>query len=324
MRQMVFFNVAWMKSYEGLRRDSMRGGGAFVAAHRYGIEMFNFRRSGHRMYGAVQPSKESSINLSRLGASYDAESIKDTTVVWVARSPSGGVYIVGWYKNATVYQDYQEYPRIANRRFKGKMYGYYATAHVKDCKLLRLDQRTFLVPRGRGWMGQSNVWYCDKPVNFHFKEKVWRYVTENDHPQARRARTSNSKGYRQIDSLHRSKIEVAAVKAVWDHFEQLGYDLDDVQKRNLGYDLLARNGRKEVKIEVKGLEGLGRIVELTPNEYSAMKKFANDYRLCAVTHALSKSPNVLVFSFTPDTRRWENDNNVELNIRELTGARLSW
>jgi hypothetical protein len=178
MKPMIFLNVAWMKRYQGLAGDSMTGGGAHIQEHGEGCEMFNFKPYEGYMYGFVRV--KGSINIERLGASPLDNSIDGVLVIWVARSPSDGTVIVGWYENAMVYRDCQPPPEGSGRERKGRReWGYRVIAKAEDCRLLPANERAFGIPRGgKGSMGQANVWYADQPEKAPFKRKVWEYVTQ--------------------------------------------------------------------------------------------------------------------------------------------------
>lgn len=49
--------------------------------------------------------------------------------------------------------------------------GYYAVADVKNIRLLSIDERNIFpkVPRGKGGMGQSNIWYADSGKGIDYK-----------------------------------------------------------------------------------------------------------------------------------------------------------
>src|SRR5947209_20365259 len=110
--RMVFLRVGWMAHYEGISGgDTITSGGAYVAEHGLGHEICNFRRFRGAMYGYVQPKRsgesyeEARMKITRLGASADDASVSGVLAVWVATSPTGGAFVVGWYNNATVYRD---------------------------------------------------------------------------------------------------------------------------------------------------------------------------------------------------------------------------
>lgn len=88
MKNMIFFNTGWMKSYNGIKSgiDKIEGGGSWVDEHGYGHEMYNFREINGKMYGFVQPNGRN--NLERLGVRENSNSISDILVVWMAKQPS--------------------------------------------------------------------------------------------------------------------------------------------------------------------------------------------------------------------------------------------
>ncbi len=95
----------------------------------------------------------------------------------------------------------------------------------------------------------------------------------------------------------------------------------DVSRENKGWDIEGREAGKRVLVEVKGLSGPAISVELTPNEYKAMKRETKRYRLFVVTDALT-TPKAHTFRY--DTRRtqWACGKNA-LSLEERTGARAS-
>jgi hypothetical protein len=174
MQKMIFLNVGWMKDYKGLENDKITSGGAYVQEHGYGHEIFNFLPYNGYMYGYVQPNGK--IRIDRLGASKQDESVDDVLAVWVSRSPMGGTFIVGWYKNATVYRNLQSAPENSNRKYKEEELGYFIKAKKENCTLLSMDKRVFKIPRGEGGMGQSNIWFADKPEHISFKQDVLDFI----------------------------------------------------------------------------------------------------------------------------------------------------
>ena len=143
---------------------------------------------------------------------------------------------------------------------------------------------------------------------------VWHWITnghrghgyeEDDIPQywmdgvlrRHRARTARSGIRRQLNPDKRHKIEQTAIRVTTKHYKKLGYEIDSVERDNVGWDLNATVNGQILRLEVKGLSQ-GRVsVELTPNEYRAMKRFRNSYNICAVTKALTGRPLLKIFSF---------------------------
>ena len=97
----------------------------------------------------------------------------------MARSDNLGSVIIGWYKDATVFRDLQKPPDNSNRRYKGEEVEYYVKAKEENCLLLPVDERTFEIPRGRGWMGQANTWYADQEDKGTFKSKVVNFIEKH-------------------------------------------------------------------------------------------------------------------------------------------------
>ena len=185
MDRIIFFNTGWMKNYQGLEDDSITDGGSFVQEYNNGetdnyppCEIRNFQPYEGYMYGFVRV--RGSINIEKFGASRRDNSIDGVLVVWVAKSSSDGTVIIGWFKNATVYRDCQLPPEGSGRKREGRReWGHRVVAKEEDCRLLPVERRNLSVPRGRkGAMGQSNVWYADKPENSTFRQRVREFIAQ--------------------------------------------------------------------------------------------------------------------------------------------------
>jgi hypothetical protein len=277
------------------------------------------------MLGYVQPPSRNKewengrINLERLGASPGATSLSGVLVVWVATAPSGGAYVVGWYKNATVHAGWQASPKGADRRFGDAECGYFVEARAKDAVLLPPDERVCPIPQsGKGQFGQSNTWYADDPVSGPvIRATVLDFIHEHQSPKRQPRRGGLP---RQPDVLARQAVERIAVQAVTDHFELLGYTVESVEAENCGWDLTATLARRKLRLEVKGVSSKAVAVELTHNEYGAMRRHEATFRLCVVTDALKK-PKLEVFAYSTDSGHWESDSRRVLRVTEVTSAR---
>ncbi|MCC3158655.1 DUF3883 domain-containing protein [Hymenobacter sp. 15J16-1T3B] len=322
MHGIIFFNTGWMNRYAGPDNDTIQGGGRFVEENESGGEMYNFKPHRNTMYGYVQPVRGNTINITRLGAATDDDTISDVTVVWTARHPvNGGTYVVGWYTSATVHREYQEldFTRSSTWNWNGREVGYHATASQKTVRLLTPDARTLLVPRGKGGMGQSNVWYADD--NPQFVKQVLNYIQHYNSTGLPPTPTKRTKAARQLDVLKRVVVEQKAVEMVRDHYTSLGYTVDSVEKDNVGWDLEAVSGKSLLKLEVKGLSGPDVVVELTRNEYKNLKADPGRYRLCVVTKALT-APQLHVFTYLQETDQWVDADGFELAFEEIVSARV--
>ena len=315
MKKILFFNTAWMDRYQGNADDKMQGGGKHIEKYGWGGEMFNFKPSKGKMFGYVQVGGK--INLNRLGAKTSDDKIKGVTIIWVAKEPfSGGNYIVGWYENATVYRNVQEPNQNSNRNWNEHDLGYFVKANKSDTTLLSRDERTVQVPRGKGAMGQRNIWYAEN--NQEYVQKVLKYLKTGVFPSSE---NENRGSARQNDPLKRMEVETKAVKFVTKHYKKLGYEIDSVEKDNVGWDLNATNGRIKLKLEVKGLSGKDIATELTPNEYRHLNLDKGNYRVCVVVETLT-SPKLMVFSYSIDNDEWTSENGRILKFEEKISARI--
>jgi hypothetical protein len=184
-----------------------------------------------------------------------------------------------------------------------------------------VDNRVFPVPRGKGGIGQARIWYADGPEQQAFVRKVRLYVETRKLPAPiTRPKTGHGRGW-QIDIERRQLVEQAAVRAVRNHFETLGYALKSVERDNCGWDLEAAFGSTTLRLEVKGTSGDQVSCEVTPNEYRPISEKMPNYRLCIVCGALGGSPVPKIFSWSREQQAWCFQGE-RLSITELTGARL--
>jgi len=275
------------------------------------------------MYGYVQP-KNSYINIDRLGASKKDDSVDNILVVWVSKSPSGGSFITGWYKDATVFRNPQKPLKNSIRKFNGEDIDFFTVADEVNCRLLSIDERVFKIPRGRGGMGRSNVWFADLEENRNVRHTIWDYINNNNNKILKNNITKSKKGKPwQPDPLKRQQVEKNAINTVTDHYNEWGYVVDSVENDNVGWDLEATINDITLKLEVKGLSQENILFELTPNEYKKMNENINNYRICVVTRALSENPLLKIFLYSPENDTWEDDIGNKLQINEKISAIMS-
>lgn len=310
--KILFANIGWMINYNGQNQaDQILGGGSYSDADKH--EAFNFQDLNGKCYGYVQ-AKNDAINLSRIDSSVEEwmQKIEDVLVIWFATNPVvGGSCVVGWYKHATVFREYQESNATQRNR-----YGYYVLANYTDCTLLPVDDRVKQIPRQvKSYPGRSNIWYADSNDVKVFISEIVSYVNSYK---------SRLKKHRKplptISSDARVKVERAAIKAVWNLYEQRGYKIKDVQSKNYGWDLEATNGRHKLYLEVKGQGNHDPYIRISRNEYEQMINYKYIYRLCVVMDSLNEAD---IYVFLPqDDGKWvcEDDDSIELNINEQVAA----
>lgn len=174
----LFCNVGWMKHYEGIDGDSIERGGSYNKDS-IGHEVCNFSNINGKVYGYVQPTGQ--IKIERLGAGKSEEFAEGVTVIWTAGPDTGGTVVVGWYKNARVYRESQTMKNPTPLQKKNGLNSYWISALASDVVLLPTENRHFMIPRAvKGGIGQSNVWYADKPESAEIVARVLRLVESED------------------------------------------------------------------------------------------------------------------------------------------------
>ncbi|HNG28044.1 MAG TPA: DUF3883 domain-containing protein [Chitinophagales bacterium] len=321
MKKIIFFNTGWMREYKGIKEDDViQGGGEHIQSEGWGGEIFNFLEHEGKLYGYVEAG--GNVHIERIGAKKTDAKIDDVLVVWTARRPGcGGTFVIGWYKNATVYRERRKTPVSSNRIYRNHHIDYVAVADVNNCTLLEMDERIIKVPRGKGGMGHKNIWYAEE--NPQFINLVVNYVLNNVAPV--NVEKEKSKGTaRQPNVEKRAEVEKAAVKVVAEHYERKNYVVESVENENTGWDLVAKYNDTILLLEVKGMSGTEIATELTPNEYKKMnlEKYKYSYRLCIVTSALS-TPRLSIFSYSTESGYWENEKGQRMNFEEVIKARIS-
>lgn len=325
----LFVNIGWMKRYKGIAADDeISGGFGYFHKHKFGHETWNFAPLGGRVYGYVPRSQR--INLKNLGADANADEVSGVTVVWVARHPSTyAIKIVGWYLNATVRSD-----QWTLKREGGHVVDYQIEAPANQARLLDEDERLFDIPTaqrgGKGYLGQSPVWYGGSDV---FRSKALNYIL-NGGALLPTAKTMRRPPPKNLDPEARKRVELAAVAHATRYYESKAggkRQVRSVEKDCCGWDLTVTAPNGEIlKVEVKGLTGRECIAELTPNEYKMMQsaEHRDEYVVYIVTEAdtLRARSHVFRFQREPSTAKrpvWSSSDGKRLCIKPMTAAHLS-
>lgn len=179
-----------------------------VSKNEIGYEIYNYLSYKGSYFGYVETGtsntgqeQHKSIHLEKIRGDRKANSARDVLVVWVATRPSGGQYILGWYKNATVYRFVQTVPEEAMIQRNLKSHHLY-NIYSKDVFLLRKDERKFQIHS----MGQSNIWYGEESVN----QEVINYIQQCEREYGQRlekmeANLAHSEG-RERESLVKVRL----------------------------------------------------------------------------------------------------------------------
>lgn len=332
--RIVFFNIGWMQYYKGQAHDQIIGGGSYVKENGTGGEIYNFLPIDQHVYGYVQPTGK--INLARIDSSTTSgkDVLENVLIVFTAKAPEGGVYVVGWHKNSTLYSQIYEDSFYCDEDINGEIinatengeglfereHWYISRTQKENAVLLNVDERVLRVPVGKEGMGQSNVWFADKGRGLEFREKVNKFITEyEDDLQTVQKRRTAKRG----DADYNKRIELAAIDYMTTYYEKHGYVVESKEKDNVGWDLEARKDHRLLRIEVKGKAGQDIDVLLSQNEYAKMQQHKDKgYRLAVVTDALH-DPTEYIFYYSEEKTGWVEmfDSDLRLNIKEIVEAR---
>jgi len=301
-KPLIVFRVGWMDDYSGI--DEIVGGGSHIEENGEGGEMWNFREEAGRYYGYVMSRNSAGVDLNRVSDGYEWEKgdeLDDVDIVFISTRKEGGQVVIGWYLNATVF--HKEYRQRRGIKSAGDWNNIYYLSEVNSgsAKLLPELERSFPIPKGKGFPGTSNVWYGDDkaPMVLAFKDELRGYISKFRSDDEQRGRSHRGKPNKELILA----IETAAVTLTWNHYKSLGYAVVSVEKDNVGWDLEASKDGKTLLVEVKGHKGNVIQFELTPNEYSQMQNHQDDYRVCVVRNALSE-PDLIEFFPTEDEDFW--------------------
>jgi hypothetical protein len=335
MKPLLFLRVGYMQRYDG--PAAITSGGAYIHERGVGGEIYNFKPSRGRCFGYAMTLHSSGIRLDMLdpGPKWQVGDTREgVDVVFFARRPGYGQVIVGWYRDATVFHRQYLVRRghIPGMDEVGRHY--VCMVDAPGATLLPEPARTFEVPSApsgaKGFPGQANVWYpghhLDRPEVRRFVASVRRYLGSRRGqplPTDERPPARGGKRSRQTDAAHNAAVERSAVNRAWKHWERKGFSVRSVETDNIGWDLVARRGRTEWRIEVKGTSDDTMNFQLTPNEYNMLRQHHAVYRVCVVLDAL-ECPKL--YEFGPKKQRggWmltsTDGQSIKVRLEERTAA----
>ena len=185
--RLLFCNIAWMNYYKGIipGLDEPYGGGSYVLENKDAHEKYNFDPVRVRFedgeeqdvcFGFTETKmarsgKKQDLHIEKIEgceACTKEACIEDVTVIYCAARPyQNFTSVVGWYRHANVYRQYQEL--VLPQPDGSDYYQYYnAEAMKENCVLLPKDERRITqwnVPRrqkGAAFgFGQANVWFAE-------------------------------------------------------------------------------------------------------------------------------------------------------------------
>jgi len=177
-----------MKFYKGVSdSDKPMNGGAFVDEYGFGHEEFNFKpvalNGSERCLGYVETKRtnqetNNQLHIEKINGCESCKtdsSVDDVLVVWCATREQQSAVVVGWYKNATVYRNYEENESLERR--------YNVLAGAEDCFLLPDRERNSncwsvpLAKKTRAYgFGQSMLWYANEDSAGEYVENLVKCI----------------------------------------------------------------------------------------------------------------------------------------------------
>ncbi|HCS11652.1 MAG TPA: hypothetical protein DIV40_09365 [Clostridiales bacterium] len=191
--RILFCKVSCMKYYKGASdKDIPYNGGSYVDEHGYGHEEYNFEPvdcEDGKTYclGFVETKSTSKSKINELHIENisgcellkNDEFVEDVLVVWCATTDLNETSVVGWYKNATVFRNYEE------QRFdNGYIQHFNVIAEKNNCVLLPEEQRhrhIWDAPVAKKRMygfGQSLIWYAKEEKAQNYISKLVKNIDE--------------------------------------------------------------------------------------------------------------------------------------------------
>ncbi|KZC35719.1 hypothetical protein RHOFW510R12_08235 [Rhodanobacter sp. FW510-R12] len=334
---LLVFRVGYMKTYDGI--DEIVGGGAYVEENGEGGEMWNFRYEAGRCYGFVmtkditrkyaKKKRFAGINLKRIDPTQkwrENESLPGVDIVYIAKHPDGGQVVIGWYRNATVF--HKAYRKRRGRPKMGDWAGldYLCEVDADDALLVQERDRDFRVPHGKGFIGQSNVWYPDEgnPEALRIVDRLRKYIGGSTGTRVNPTQGKRGGKWSKPNKDLVTQIEQAAVALAEKHYKQQGYAVKSVERDNRGWDIEVRKGKEVLYVEVKGHIGNVIQFELTPNEYLRLQEHHSRYRVCVLRNATSNGNELEIYAPKVVDKYWvlqRLDKPGEIRFNEQVAAK---
>lgn len=174
---LIICRIGWMANYQGVlddngnKIDSITNGGDYNK-NEIGHEVLNFYSVGEFVYGYAQGAMNSNnfcdldkvlglANQNKTDSMNKQKQLDAIDVVFIANNGEGN-FIVGWYKDATVYRDYLQLEIKDKRHEVNGISHYTLKAHKKNTFLIPENERKLFLPTGaqvNGFPGQANIYY---------------------------------------------------------------------------------------------------------------------------------------------------------------------
>lgn len=203
--RVLFCNIAWMNYYKGIcpGLDEPVNGGSYVKEKQDANEKYNFLPvnltfengdTGSYCLGFVETKttsksgKSNELHIEKIegcGKCVKEPFVEDVLVIYCAARPyQNFTSVVGWYKHATVYREY-EYIEVPLKDGGMDIQYFNALAKAQDCVLLPTTARRITewnVPRRQSGasygFGQANVWYAESHTDNQYQNDFMKRIIE--------------------------------------------------------------------------------------------------------------------------------------------------
>lgn len=308
MERILFARVGYMTYYAGPQAGDERpvGGGAYNRDN-VGLEIYNFKAIGDRLYGFFQPYLKNTlphnetINLTKVDPLCNDDYLEDVTVIFFSSDPAGGgQVVVGWYQGAKVYHE----RRLPSSEHLRGEFEYFIDAPLKRALLLPTSARDHRIAGAgiekQGRPGQANAFYLYKKDG-SLRQDEWisqclDYVrsyqggnllvnpeVESDGESAVAAEKvyADSTGQSFNSSVNaRRAIECYSMERAKKCFINQGYKFVEDISRNHSIDLRFEDAAgQRLDVEVKGTQTCGSSIFLTKNEVDYAQDKSNNCAL---------------------------------------------
>ena len=257
-QKILFCRISWKKEYK--TEDGAWNGGQFVEDNEEGGERHNFLPFRGYCYGYFQPTgatngkdgAEVNTNINRLGAN-GADSIDNIDIIWIAKNPQvGGRWVVGVYKNATVYKESQ----IIKGDKRRKVCVYRAKATECDSFVLPERIRNIKIPATLPIM-RAGVYYHFEPYEYPAFSKNLKNLLKTGKKMCEKIEKEENDRIRKYGKGGESEEHKKLKRYAQKHPELFGVSRN--AKSNVEYplpsgdllDVLFKDGDKWTAVEVK-------------------------------------------------------------------------
>jgi hypothetical protein len=215
------------------------------------------------------------IVVGRVVSEREARRILGTSDLWAAR-----YHVIARKGTVASVREIDIHPIVPKLRFDGvvdRLPRRYSGRHLQSIRRLTPESAMLV---SRVWTSRRTQ-SLDKPRGGLVRPAGHTAVTEGEEveviPRAGAGFGSPAENRR---------VERLAIRAAQRYLERRGWRVKSVERQKLGYDLDCARGKAHIRVEVKGVRGVGSMFILTAGEYR--RAVADpDFKLCVVENALA-------------------------------------